>query len=138
MELSVMYQGEPVGVCHVEELGLYWNLSCRCRLLSDRVQRLYWKSNRLGVLEREGDSLTLSRRIAKRQLPGFPTEDLTLYLQPPVQLLDCWLPPAREKNGCLWYPFDPQQPFPCMPLACFFSLKQEADKYYWVISRDLA
>ena len=138
MELPVCHQGEIVGSCQVSELGLYWNFVCRCRLLSDRIERLYWKEHRLGVLERESDSLVLRRRIAKKLLPGFPGEGQLLYLRPPVQVLDCLLPPTLEKDGKLWYLCGPERPFPCMPLACFFTLEQEGEQDYWVISRDLA
>lgn len=136
MEFSVLHQGEIVGLCRFTELGLYWNVECHCKLLSDRVQRLYWNEHRLGVLERQGNELCLSRHIAKKSLPGFPGETRSLYLQPPVQILDCRLPPTKEKDGRLWYPYQADGPFPCMPLACFFSLEREGERDYWVISRE--
>lgn len=130
MELPVMYQGRSVGTCQVEALGLYWRLRCRCVLLSDRVERLYWGGVRLGVLEREGDALTLDRRLSRQSLPGFPPEGGFLSLEPDLEpwqgkVLDCVLPQGFQKREGdqvrLLFPFSPDRPFPCMPLFCFFA-----------------
>lgn len=143
MEFPVLYQGRPVGTCQVEDLGLYWRFRCRCALLSDRVERLYWGSVRLGVLEREGKALTLDRRLSKQSLPGFPPEDGLLSLEPDLEpwqgtVLDCALPRGfqkREGNQThLLFPFAPDRPFPCMPLFCFFRL----DGPYWKLTLDEA
>lgn len=141
MELQVMYQGKIVGTCQAEDLGLYWRLKCRCVLLSDRVERLYWGSVRLGVLEREGDALTLDRRLSKQSLPGFPPEGGFLSLEPDLEpwqgtVLDCVLPRGFQKREQgetqLLFPFSPDRPFPCMPLFCFFCL----DGPYWKLTLD--
>lgn len=143
LEYPVMKQGRTVGTCRVEEQGLYWHIHCRCELLSDRVERLYWGSVRLGVLEREGDFLTLDRRISRQSLPGFPPENGMLSLEPDLEpwqgtVLDCPMPggylkrePGRIK---LLFPFSPERPFPCMPLFCFFEL----DGAYWSLPLDEA
>lgn len=143
MEFPVMFQGRTVGACRVEEQGLYWHIRCRCEILSDRVERLYWGSVKLGVLEREGDFLTLDRRLSKQSLPGFPPRDGVLSLEPDLEpwqgtVLDCPMPPGflkREPGRVkLLFPFSPERPFPCMPLFCFFEL----DGPYWSLPLDEA
>ena len=37
MEYPVVHQGETVGSCVMEDVGLYWQVACSCRLFSDRV-----------------------------------------------------------------------------------------------------
>ena len=139
MEFPVMYQGREVGTCVVEAQGLYWHILCRCEVLSDRVERLYWGSVGLGVLERTGDRLTLDRRISRKSLPGFPPEEGFLSLEPDLEpwqgtVLDCPMPRGylkREPGRLrLLYPFSPDRPFPCMPLFCFFEL----DGAYWSLT----
>ena len=138
MILAVKLGEETIGECRMEDLGLYWNLECSCRVISDQVERLYWREHRLGVLEREQDRLTMRRRIPKTRLPGFPEKDGVLHLHACREILGCQLPPAREEHGKLWYPWSKEAPFPCMPLACFFSVEQSDGRDYWTLPLDLA
>lgn len=141
MELPVLYHGKAVGTCQAEDQGLYWLLRCRCNLRSDRVERLYCGVQRLGVLERQGETLILSRRLSKRAVPNFPPEDGLLSLEPSMTpwqgtVLDCRLPEGYQKREgdrlCLLFPFAPDRPFPSMPLFCFFSLEGP----YWKLTLD--
>ena len=138
MNLAVKLGEETIGTCRVEDLGLYWELHCSCHWSSDQVERLYWREHRLGVLERERDQLIMNRRIPKSKLPGFPEKDEPLHLHACRTVLGCHLPPAREENGKLWYPWREDAPFPCMPLACLFSVEETNRGYYWTLAWDLA
>ncbi len=143
MEFPVIYQGKAVGTCEAEDQGLYWLLRCRCDLRSDRVERLYCGVQRLGVLERQGETLTMSRRLSKRTVPDFPPEDGRLFLEPSMTpwqgtVLDCRLPEGYQKREgdrlLLLFPFAWDRPFPCMPLFCFFTRQGP----YWVLTLDAA
>ena len=52
MELPIMNDQEKVGTCMLKDEGLYWYLQCDCRVLSDRIERLYATERNLGVLEK--------------------------------------------------------------------------------------
>ena len=129
MEYPVFDREEEVGQCKIEEEGLYWRISCRCRVLSDRIERLYAGSCRLGVLEREGQSLTLDRRISKSSCPGLPPESGRLSLQPENvpepwegEAMGQYVSAMRQKDTLL-FPYSPDAPCPCEPLCCFFTVK---------------
>ena len=149
MELPVMMHDETVGTCTLEEMGLYWRIRCDCKLLSDRVERLYAGERSLGVLEKEGCRLTLSRRLSKSSCPELPPESGVLTLhpvkpqQPEPELPESGLdapqlePWEGEVQGyplrgffeddCVLFPYDENGPCPCEPLFCFFEVKDG----YW-------
>ena len=144
MELSVMMYDEAVGTCTLEEMGLYWRIRCRCKLLSDRVERLYAGERNLGVLEKEGNCLTLNRRISKSSCPELPPERgfLTLHPvkarepapQPEELILEPWEGQVQGyplkgfyKDDCVLFPYREDGPCPCEPLFCFFEVKDG----YW-------
>lgn len=135
MELTVIHEEKSIGLCRVEDLGLYWDIACRCRRLSDRVERLYCGTRSLGVLEREGEALRLHRRVSKASLPDFPPENGKLSLLPLWQgrIFDCTLPAGQLLDGKVWYPASPDREFPCMPLFCFFHMEQRQGRRYWTI-----
>ena len=144
MEFPVMLHERAVGTCTVEASGLYWQIKCDCVLLSDRVERLYAGERRLGVLEKEGDRLTLRRRISRTSCPELPPESGVLTLHPvklpePEQeepALTPWEGTVQGyalkgwfKDDCVLFPYDENAPCPCEPLICFFEIK---DGYWWL------
>ena len=129
MEYPVIEKRKNVGICHVEEQGLYWKLDCRCSLFSDRVERLYSGTVRLGVLLRDGDQLVLQKRLSKSSFPQLlPTSGV--FTVEPVEQPDLW-------HGELWghslsgirvgdrllFPYEETKPCPCEALFCFFEIK---------------
>lgn len=138
MELTVLEEGRRIGVCSVEEMGLYWSIVCRCQRRSDRVERLYCGMRSLGVLEWDGETLSLNRRLSKASVPEFPPPDGILTLTPPWQgnIWDCPLPPGQQMEGKIWYPASEASAFPCMPLFCFFCLEERQGRRYWTIPKE--
>ena len=92
-------------------------------------ERLYCGSRRLGVLEREGDLLTLYRRVSRAAFPELPPKSGVLSLRPMEETV-AWqgavlgypLNGFRQGNVLL-FPYDEGQPCPCEPLFCFFEIK---------------
>lgn len=128
MEYPVIFDGEPVGNCRLEEQGLYWSLFCTCRPISTRVERLYCGTTGLGVLEEKQGQLILRRRVSKSAYPMLPPRNGVLTLRPVEQLepwegyvLDQFVRGFRKGNTVL-FPYDPSGPCPCEPLICFFSI----------------
>lgn len=127
MEFPVVHLGQTVGRCTVRDDGLYWQLECECQILSDRVERLYWGQERMGVLERNGGRLICNRRIAKSSVPelsaGFSLSPCDVWsgrlLDTPVQCI--------KQGDTLLFPYRPEEPCPCEPLICFFEVKDG----YW-------
>ena len=129
MDYPIIHEGRTVGNCSISEQGLYWIVEAGCEVLSDRVERLYCGERRLGVLEREGERLTCRRRISKSSAPELPPKNGILTLRPkPVrtpwqgELLGRALSGFLEGKELL-FPYDREQPCPCEPLICFFSVK---------------
>ena len=128
MEYPVVLGDREVGSCAMEDLGLYWSLTCSCEVLSDLVERLYCGTRRLGVLERKGDRLVLHRRISKTSCPELPPANGVFSLQP-MELPQSW---KGEIRGChlrgvrvgdlLLFPYSAEQPCPCEPLFCLFEI----------------
>ena len=140
MELPVMMQGKSVGYCALQEIGLYWELQCRCELVSDRVERLYVLDKKLGVLERDGAELCMSKRISKSSCPELPPRKGYFTLHPEIEEAEKEI--AVSEEATLWegeilghrlngrrdgdyliFPYDELQPCPCEPLLCFFEVK---------------
>ena len=129
IEYPVVLDGHEIGACTIQEQGLYWLLECRCRLRSERVERLYCGNTRLAVLEQQGDRLVCSRRVSKRSFPELPPRSGMFSLKP----MEMYTPWEGEllgrtcrgfRNGdTLLFPYDPDQPCPCEPLICFFSVQ---------------
>lgn len=129
MEFPVVLDGVKVGNCVLEDQGLYWEINCRCRVLSDRVERLYCGGRRLGVLLPEGDRLVLRRRMSKISVPELPPQSGVLSLAPaegPVPwkgtVLGYELEGFRLGNTIL-FPYDEAKPCPCEALFCFFEIR---------------
>jgi len=128
MEYPVVHQGETVGSCVMEDVGLYWQVACSCRLFSDRVERLYCGDTRLGVLEKEGERLLLRRRLSKSAYPMLPPRSGFFALEPAAEaepwqgyVMGYALKGFRKENRLL-FPYDPNGPCPCEPLFCFFEI----------------
>ena len=125
----VMYEGGEVGNCSLEEQGLYWLLECRCQVLSDRIERFYSGTKRLGVLEREGDCLYCRRRLSKSSTPELPPKSGVFTLTP-VKTYDPWSGyllgmelSGFQDGDMLLFPYDSSKPCPCEPLICFFEIR---------------
>lgn len=141
MEFPVYMHDEQVGTCTLEEMGLYWCIRCSCKILSDRVERLYAGEKKLGVLEKEGNCLTLSRRLSKSSCPELPPKSgiLTLHPvkeEPPLKpwegIIEGYELSGFEKDDCILFPYDPDKPCPCEPLFCFFEVKDG----YWQLPKN--
>lgn len=129
MEYPVVYDGCEVGTCTVQEQGLYWLLDCRCKFRSDRVERLYSGTTRLAVLEQQGDRMVCSRRLSKRSFPELPPRSGMFSLRPaeehtPWEGYLLGRPCSGYRKGdMLLFPYAADQPCPCEPLICFFSVR---------------
>lgn len=129
MDYPVILNNQPVGSCRLEEQGLYWTLECRCQVISDLVERLYCGTTRLGVLEREGEWLTLRRRLSRASYPMLPPRSGVLTLRPveEAEPWEGWVLDQYLHSVCrgdtLLFPYDPNGPCPCEPLLCFFTIQ---------------
>ncbi len=140
MKWEVLYHDRPVGWCDLQEDGLYWKLTCRCQAVSGRIERLYWNGRCLGVLERQGEQLTLERRFSKVSAPGIPSETRLPTLEREElwqgSVLDCPMPPCirtwKNYGSLLSFPFSDASPCPCPPLVCFFTVRDG----FWLMKLD--
>lgn len=129
MEYPIIFEGNTVGNCTLEQDGLYWQLQADCAPVSDRVERLYCGPDRLGVLLREGERFVLRRRVSRAAHPELPPVNGIFTLKPtetPVPWQGCIL--GIEQSGyrageTLLFPYDEEKPCPCEPLFCFFEIK---------------
>ena len=68
---EVIQGGQAVGTVELRREGLYYHLSCRCRMVDSQVHRLYGDGEKIGVLLPEKGELTLETRVAAKRLkPG--------------------------------------------------------------------
>lgn len=68
---QVMLEGQAVGTVELRREGLYYHLSCRCRMVDHQVHRLYGDGEKIGVLLPKNGELTLEARMAAKRLkPG--------------------------------------------------------------------
>ena len=129
MDLPIILNGKTVGNCCLEARGLYWYIDARCEVLSDRVERLYCGPRRLGVLEREGDVLTLHRQVSRSAFPELPPKNGTLSLRPAEETtlwtgkVLVWELTGFRQGDVLLFPYREDQPCPCEPLFCFFEIR---------------
>lgn len=65
---DVTRDGQAVGTVQVKQEGLYYRISCRCRVADTEIHRLYAGSEKLGVLIPEKGELTLSTKVAAKRL----------------------------------------------------------------------
>lgn len=65
---DVTYDGQTVGRVELEREGLYYRLSCRCRVQDSEIHRLYAGGVKLGVLIPDGGELVLETRVAAKRL----------------------------------------------------------------------
>ncbi len=126
MEFPVLSHGRAVGVCTLTEQGLYWQVDCRCQVLSDRIERLWCGDKRLGVLEREGENLTCHRRVSKASFPQLPPQGGYFTLEREElwrgKVAGCPVE-ALRRGDTLLFPYDREKPCPCEPLICFFTVR---------------
>jgi len=147
MELPVMMHGKNVGCCVLQESGLYWELQCRCDLVSDLVERIYVGEKKLGVLEKYENKLCMNKRVSKSSCPELPPVKGYFTLHPEVEeqpehscedeiwegeILGYHLKGKRDGEWLL-FPYDESEPCPCEPLLCYFEVKDG----YWRIPVDL-
>jgi len=137
MDYPVYLNENNVGTCTLEKMGLYWKLQCSCMVISDRVERLYCGERRLGVLDKEGDRLTLRRMISVSSCPELPPKSGRLTLYPEKeQIMEPWegeilgyvLKGYKDADTVL-IPYSDSEPCPCEPLMCYFEIKDG----YWRI-----
>ena len=129
MEYPVIHHGETIGVCSLEQRGLYWHLSCHCSGETQKIERLYSGSRSVGVLEPIAGQLVLTRRLPRSSWPELPPEQGSFSLEPEGRAV----PWEGEIAGCplkgervgtmLRFPYDPHRPCPCEPLFCFFEIR---------------
>ena len=68
---EVMLDGQAVGTVELRREGLYYHLSCFCRMVDNQVHRLYVDGEKIGVLLPTNGELTLETRVAAKRLkPG--------------------------------------------------------------------
>ena len=128
------------------DLGLYWELLCRCQAVSDQVERLYCGEEKLGVLQPSGGELALKRRISKASCPALPPEDGQFSPLPRARpgrpgpdgfsaMTRRRASPGADGTGeTLQFPYDPDGPCPCPPLFCLFSVEDG----FWRLRLDRA
>ena len=96
---DVMLGKEKRGSVTVRAQGLYWHITCHCRLYADVMQELVAitgeREVKLGVLVPEGGSYCLRTRIVKKELPSFDGF--------------CIRPRHRAEEA--FYPIRPEEPF---------------------------
>lgn len=129
MEFPVTMEDRVVGSCALTDQGLYWQIDCICDVVSDRVERLYCGTVKLGVLLLEGEKFVLRRRVSKASVPQLPPKSGVLTLAPVEELqpwqgqvLGCELSGFRLGNMLL-FPYEGQKPCPCEPLFCFMEIR---------------
>lgn len=129
MEYPVVMNEETIGSCHLEQQGLYWQLCCTCTYCSEKVERLYCGTRNVGVLEPEGEGLTLRRKLSRSAWPELPPKSGVFSLTP-VEQPTHWqgevmgFPLEGVQMGeNLVFPYDPHKPCPCEPLFCFFTIE---------------
>ena len=68
---EVMLDGQTLGTVELRREGLYYHLSCRCRMVDSQVHRLYADGEKIGVLLPKNGQLTMETRVAAKRLkPG--------------------------------------------------------------------
>ena len=65
---QVTYNGQTVGTAQVRKEGLYFRISCRCRVRDDAIHRLYADGEKIGVLMPDRGGLVLETRIPAKRL----------------------------------------------------------------------
>jgi len=129
MEFPVTLDGRAVGSCIVEEQGLYWYLDCSCEVVSDRVERLYCGTVRLGVLLLEEDRFVLRRRLSKSTFPQLPPKSGVFSLKPQEEPVPWegtvfgWPLSGFRLGDTLLISYEAESPCPCESLFCFFEIK---------------
>ena len=121
MDYPVIYNGAEIGRCTLEEQGLYWHLTCHCQAVSEQVERLYSGREKLGVLVPGAEGLSLQRRISKSSCRALPPENGQFSLAP-----------GDAAGQTLRFPYSPDEPCPCPPLFCLFSVAE----HFWQLRLD--
>lgn len=65
---DVTLNGQAVGTVELNREGLYYRLSCRCRMVDNEIHRLYADGERIGVLVPERGALILNTKMAGKRL----------------------------------------------------------------------
>ncbi len=72
MEYEVLLGGQPIGKAKVERQGLYYSISCRCRLSGEVVYKVTVScgenTENLGILVPESGAFVLTTRIPVKRL----------------------------------------------------------------------
>ena len=65
---DVTLDGQPVGTVKIKREGLYYFLSCRCRVADQEIHRLYAGNEKIGVLIPKNGELELEIKVAAKRL----------------------------------------------------------------------
>ena len=65
---DVTRDGQAVGTVQVKREGLYYYISCRCRVADGEIHRLYAGGEGIGVLIPEKGELILTTKVAAKRL----------------------------------------------------------------------
>ena len=65
---DVTRDGQVVGTVQVKREGLYYRISCRCRVADGEIHRLWAGGEKLGVLIPEKGELTLRTKVAAKRM----------------------------------------------------------------------
>ena len=68
LNYDVTYGENTVGTVKLEREGLYYRLSCRCRVRDNEMHRLYADGEKIGVLIPENGDLVLETKVAAKRL----------------------------------------------------------------------
>jgi len=139
LQFLVRDGASTIGSCCLQREGLYWRLRCSCDM-TDRVLRLYAGVRCVGVPQPVDGRLELERRLSCDGWPELPPKAGFFTVSPmePWQGTAAGLPlPAglcrrSDEITQVFFPFAEDQPCPCMPLLCFFSIRDG----YWQLKLD--
>jgi len=98
---DILLGGQPVGKAQVEKEGLYYRISCRCRLSGEVVCKVEVscgdRGESLGVLVPESGAFVLSTRIPAKKLGEGPLQFRVV--------------PRQIRTEGKFVPISPEEPF---------------------------
>ena len=109
---SVHLENRQIGTVSLQKKGLYYVLSCKCKLAGDKVYRLHMQCgdhiSKIGIPVPDGDAFTLRVNIPAGKIPDDHVRFFVL--------------PAEERADKQWIPVIDDSPFPhidCLEHAVF-------------------
>lgn len=99
---SVDFDNRQIGTVSLQKKGLYYVLSCKCKLTGKKVYRLHMQCgdriSKIGIPAPEGDAFTLRVNIPVGCIPDNSVRFFVL--------------PAEESTDKQWIPIIEDSPFP--------------------------